>query len=169
MNRPQENEYPQGIASYIALVPEDDVVGVLAAQANEIAELFANIGEMRSGHRYAEGKWSIREVAGHLSDAERVFGYRIFAIARGEQQPLPGFDENAYMAASSYDNWSLNDLAASFAALREANLLLLRGLSEAALSRAGTANGKPVTARAIAFATAGHARHHVNILHERYL
>ncbi|HKO02417.1 MAG TPA: DinB family protein [Thermoanaerobaculia bacterium] len=169
MRRPEPNEYHPAFAAYVNRVPETDILGALASQLEETRALLASFDAERAGHRYAEGKWSIREIAGHLGDGERVFGYRAFAIARGETASLPGFDENTYIAAANYDLWAMPDLIESFSALRAANLLLLRTLDEAAWSRVGTANGNPVTPRALAYVMVGHERHHINVIRERYL
>jgi hypothetical protein len=167
--RPEPSEYDPHFEPYLSLVPESEVLSAMAAQVRETEELLRSVDEARGGHRYAAGKWSIREIAGHLSDAERVFGYRSFSIARGEKESLPGFDENPYIAASGYDRWTMSDLIESFTALRTSNLLLFRMLDEDAWSNVGTANGHAVTPRALAYGMVGHERHHSNILRERYL
>src|SRR5205823_4265904 len=119
-------------------------------------------------YRYAEGKWSIRELAGHLIDSERVFGYRAFSIARGENQNLPGFDEKQYMLSAPYDRIALEDLRSELRLVRQANIAMLRNLDEEAWLRIGTANDAQVSVRALAFIMAGHTRHHMNVLRERY-
>lgn len=169
MQRPDPSEYAPAFAGYIALVPEPDILGALQSQGEETRALLTTIGEERASHRYAPGKWSIRELVGHLSDAERVFGYRAFAIARGEAASLPGFDENAYIASSGYDRWSLSDLVELLATLRRSNLLVLSALDDAAWSRVGKANHHPTTPRALAYCMVGHVRHHLKTLRERYL
>jgi hypothetical protein len=168
MERPTETEYAPFYAGYVTLVPETDILGVLAGQAAEIRRLAASVPAGRESHRYAEGKWSIRQVLGHLVDAERVFGYRAFCISRGEQAALPSFDENEYVRAARSDATPLRDLADELALVRESNLVVLRRLEPAEWVRVGTASGKPVTVRALAFIMAGHPRHHVRILGERY-
>jgi len=169
MRRPEPNEYHPAFAGYINRVPETDILGALAAQLEETRALLGSFDADRAGHRYAEGKWSIREIAGHLGDGERVFGYRALAIARGDQQSLPGFEENDYIAAANYDLWSMPDLIELFSTLRASNILFLRMLDEAAWSRVGTANGNPTTPRALAYIMVGHERHHLNVIRERYL
>ena len=114
------------------------------------------------------GKWSVRQVVGHLIDTERVMGYRAFAIGRGEAKPLPGFDENAYVAQANSDERSVKELAHEFAAVRHANLWVIRHWSPEDWDRTGNANGKPVSARAITYIMAGHVRHHMALLRERY-
>jgi hypothetical protein len=168
MNRPDAHEFAPYYAGYVALVPEGDILAVLAAQVGEVRALAAAVGPEREIHRYAPDKWSIREVVGHVTDGERVFGHRAFCIARGEQQSLPGFDEQAYMKESNYDALPLARLAEDFAALRGVNLSFLQGLPPEAWRRQGIANGNQVTVLALAYMLAGHARHHLGVLRERY-
>jgi hypothetical protein len=122
----------------------------------------------RETYRYADGKWSVREIAGHLIDGERVFGYRAFCIARGETQNLPGFDQNEYMLTAPYDGIELEDLLAEFRLVRLANIAMLRSLDGPSWDRTGTANDNQITVRALAFIMAGHVRHHMGVLRERY-
>ena len=137
-------------------------------ERDELAARLAAIPEERERFRYAEGKWSVRELAGHLVDTERVLGYRAVCIARGESAPLPGFDENAYAASSGHDECRLPDLAEELLSLRASHLLLLRHVPEAAWTRRGIANDNPATPRAMAYVMAGHVRHHLAVLAERY-
>lgn len=155
-------------AGYVGLVPEDDVLAALAAQEAELAAVVAAVPPEGETHRYAPGKWSVREVIGHVGDGERVFGYRAFCIARGEQASLPGFDEGAYLAVARYDEQPLADLHASFSAARAANRAILAALSREDFQRAGTANGTRITVLALATILAGHARHHAGVLRARY-
>jgi hypothetical protein len=168
MERPAPGEYAQFYAGYVALVPETDALAVLAAQPAELQAVAGGVSPDREQQRYAPGKWSVREVFGHLTDGERVFGYRAFCISRGDQASLPGFDEQSYIAGSSYDQVPLRELASDFAALRQSNLQVLRRLTAADWARTGTANGTPVTVRALAFVMAGHVRHHLGVLRARY-
>jgi hypothetical protein len=166
--RPGENEYASFYAGYVALVPEADILEVLGRQAGEIRDLVASVPPAREAHRYEEGKWSIREVLGHLVDGERVFGYRAFCISRGERAGLPSFDENQYVAETRADAIPLQELAAELGLVRESNLAFLRRLAPSEWERMGTASGKPVSVRALAWIMAGHPRHHVRVLRERY-
>jgi len=152
----------------VGLVPEDDILSVLAAQAGEIPRLAATVPAGRETHRYAPGKWSVREIFGHIGDGERVFGYRAFCISRGEESNLPSFDEQEYVAHSTFGGCPLADLVEEFGRLRESNLIVLRRLDEAAWLRSGSANGAPISVRALAFIMAGHVRHHLHILSTRY-
>lgn len=168
MERPREDEYAPFYARYVALVPETDILGVLERQAEEIRRLVASVPAERETHRYAEGKWSVRGVLGHLVDGERVFGYRALCISRGETAPLPSFDENRYVAAARSDGIPLRELADELALVRRSNLVVLRRLEPSEWRRVGTASGHPISVQALAWVMAGHPRHHVNILRERY-
>ena len=166
--RPAPEEHAPFFAGYVKLVPETDVLPVLAAQASEIRRLAASVPADRGTFRYAPGKWSVREIFGHIGDAERVFGYRAFCISRGDRTPLPGFDENDYITESAYDERTVVELADDFAGLRGANLAVLGRLDPARWARVGNANGNPVSVRALAFIMAGHVRHHLGVLKARY-
>jgi uncharacterized damage-inducible protein DinB len=167
--RPQPDEYGRFFDGYMARVPEqDDIIGVMERQRAETQELLARIDEEKSTFRYADGKWSIKGIVGHLCDAERVFAYRLLAIGRGEQQPLPGFDEESYAATGGFDTIPFADLVAEFDRVRRSTLDLLRHLPEKAWTRRGNANGHPITTRALAWVMPGHERHHVNVLKEKY-
>ena len=168
MERPTETEYATFYRGYVALVPETDIVGVLETQAEEIRRLLATVSPEKETYRYAEGKWSIRQVLGHLVDAERVFGYRAFCFSRGEQAPLPSFDESQYVDAARSDSVPLRELVEELALVRQANLVVLRRLDAREWAHVGTASGKPVSVRALAWIMAGHPRHHLQILRDRY-
>ncbi len=167
--RPGTEEYAPHYATYVSKVTEPDVTATLVAQKLATAELLAGLSEAQAAFRYAPGKWTLREVIGHLSDAERIFAYRALRIARGDQTALPGFDENAYVPAADFERRPLKSVAAEFASVRDATLSLLEGLTPQALALMGTASGKPVSARALVFIIAGHEKHHVAVLKERYL
>jgi len=130
--------------------------------------LLGRVAPDRETYRYAGGKWSIREIIGHLIDGERVFGYRAFCIARGETQNLPGFDQDDYMLTAPYDRIELEDLLSELRLVRLSNIAMLRNLDEESWLRMGTANDNQVSVRALAFIIAGHARHHMGVLRERY-
>lgn len=167
--RPAAEEYPAFYGRYVSLVPEDEITATLESQLAETLELLASIPEERAGHRYAEGKWSIKELVGHVVDTERVFAYRALRIARGDRTPLAGFDQDAYVPEGRFDARPLADIAEEFAHVRRASIALLRGLPVEAWERAGVANENRVTVRAIAYIMAGHERAHLAILRERYL
>jgi hypothetical protein len=168
MRRPRDDEYGEFYRGYVGLVSEEDVLTVLAGQTQELRDLAAHVPADRETFRYGADKWSIREVMGHVADAERVFGYRAFCISRGEQASLPAFDENTYVEESGYDRRPLRDLVELFASLRAANLAELRAIGPAVWGRVGTANHAQVSVRALAFILAGHVRHHCAILSNRY-
>lgn len=167
--KPPAGEYAEFYAKYVAAVPEGDLLVTLETQLQELVALLDGLGEQRAGHRYAPGKWSVKEVVGHIADAERIFAVRALAAARGETQTLPGFDENAYVASAQFDGRTLNSLLGELTAVRRATLALFRSFDEGVLARTVNANGRPVSARALAWIVAGHERHHVQILRERYL
>lgn len=166
--RPDTTEHIEYFGRYTALVPDGPISETLRKQTEETAALLARVPASVEEHRYAPGKWSVKEVVGHLADAERIFAYRALRIARGDQTPLPSFEENDYVPAGDFGARSLKSLAAELRAVREATLHLLEGLSEEALVRRGTAADNPVSARALIWIVAGHERHHVALLRERY-
>jgi uncharacterized damage-inducible protein DinB len=166
--RPQSSEYAPFYNSYIAAVPEGDVVALLRQSGRELLDAVAAIPEDRGGFRYAEGKWSIREVLGHLIDAERIFSYRVMRIARGDRTPLPSFDENEYVKTAGSDARTLASLMREFGAVRESSVQLFESLPDDTWGRFGVAGGKDISVRALAYITVGHAMHHLRILRERY-
>lgn len=167
--RPAAGEYATFYAGYIAGVPDGALVEQLRAQGRETAALLAGVPATKHTFAYAPGKWTVKEVVGHMADAERIFTYRILRIARGDTTPLPGFDEKAYVPVSGAAARTLADLAEELAAIRGATLALLEHLPPDAPARMGTASNAPVSVRALAWITAGHERHHLRILRERYL
>lgn len=166
--RPADAEFAPFYASYIARVPETDPLPVLEAQPVELHALVDRVPPETELYRYAPEKWSVRQVIGHMIDTERVMGYRAFCIARNEAKPLPGFDEKAYVAYADSDVRPVKELAHEFAAVRQANLWVVRRWSPERWDRIGNANGTPVSARAIAYIMAGHVRHHMALLREQY-
>lgn len=166
--RPEKSEYAPYYGRYIDLVSETDIVPALEGQAAETEKFLAKVDEKRAGFRYAPDKWTIRDVAGHMGDSERVFTYRALTFARGDAGPLPGFEQDDFMRCSNFDQWSFADLRDNLSVLRRASVLLFRNLSEEAWKRSGTASGNPVSVRALAFITLGHERHHLRVLREKY-
>ncbi len=169
MNRPNESEYAPYYQSYVDQVSENDIMAVLRGELDELDVLLSRVAPDKEIFAYADGKWSIREIIGHLIDGERVFGYRALCIARGEKQNLPGFDQNDYMLTAPYNHIELEDLLSELRLVRLSNMAMFRSLDEQAWNRVGTANGNEITVRALAFIMGGHVRHHMNVLKERYL
>lgn len=167
--RPAFGDFAPFYTSYVEAVPDGDLVRLLEEQAEEFLDLLRAFGEEGGEVRYVPGKWSVKEVVGHVTDAERVFAYRALCFARADRTALPGFDENAYVAAAGFDRRTLAELAGEFADVRRATRTLFAGLDAQALDRAGTASGARVTVAALAWIVAGHERHHARILRERYL
>ena len=168
-DRPAAGEFNPYYSKYIDQVPEGDVLETLARQEEETVAFLRGLPAELHGHRYAEGKWSIREVVGHVADAERIFAYRALRIARGDQTPLPSFDENAYADTARYDQRDLGSIVDEWVAVRRATLALFDSMSAEEAKRTGTASESPVSVRALAWIVAGHAFHHEKLLRERYL
>jgi hypothetical protein len=165
---PETTEYADFHRGYIAAVSsERDGVALLERQRSSISTL-RGLHADQAGHRYAPGKWSVKEVIGHLSDSERVLSYRLMRIARGDTTPLPGFDENAIAAGSNADRRDIRDLGEELAAVRASTLALVRSLDDEALLRHGTVREWSMSARAIVFVIAGHFAHHLQVLRDRY-
>ena len=167
--QPLESEYAPYYRGYVEQVTEHDILPVLRSQLDALDVLLGRVAPERETYRYAEGKWSIREIVGHLIDGERVFGYRAFSIARGDRNNMPGFDQDEYMLSAPYNRLELEDLLSEFRLVRLSNIAMLRNLDEESWLRMGTANDAQITVRALTFIMAGHVRHHLGILRERYL
>jgi len=168
--RPEAGEVSAPLqAGYIARVPgEVDPAPALETQRERLLEQLRLVTEASASHRYAPDKWSIKQVVGHLADAERIFAYRLLRIARGDQTPLPGFEENAYVEAAAFDDASFESLITEWTSVRAASITLVRGITEAAWSRLGTSNGAPISARALLYLILGHTDHHRGVLEDRY-
>ncbi len=167
--RPDKSEYPTYAESYVARVPDGDIVAILGRQLADTLALIRGIPEARGDFRYAEGKWSVKEVFGHVIDTERVFAYRALRFARGDATPLAGFEQDDYVRNAGFAARRLADLAEEFSHVRRASVALFRGLDEPAWLRRGIANEKEVSVRALAYIIAGHERHHLNVLQSKYL
>jgi hypothetical protein len=166
--RPEAAEYAPHYHPYIARVPDGDIVELLRAGGRELLDGIGRIPEERGGHRYGPDKWTIREVIGHVIDAERIFSYRALRFARADQTLLPGFDENEFVKTAGSDQRTLADLAREFAAVRESSVLMFDSFPDQVWARSGTASGVAMSVRAAAYVVAGHPRHHLTILRERY-
>ena len=168
--RPQAGEYADYAKSDIDLVAGDDAVEALAAQERATLKLLEPLTEERiAGLRYAPGKWTLKEVIGHLADDERIYAYRALCVARGEPLPLPGFDEKLYVASADFEARSLSSLLEEYRSVRRATITLLSGLPGEAWERKGEVNGYIASVRGLAFHIAGHELRHVRALREKYL
>jgi hypothetical protein len=167
--RPGPGEFAAYAQADVDQVVGDDAVTALLRQRQETLDLFRELGEAGGDLAYAEGKWTVKQVLGHLADDERIFAYRALCIARGDERPLPGFDENAYAGAARFEDRPLADLLADYEAVRNASVTLFRGLDREAWLRRGTVNGYSASPRGLAFHIAGHELHHHRILRQRYL
>lgn len=168
VQRPAPGEHHAFYQGYVNLVPDGDFLSNFERQSREHAALLRGISEEKSAYRYAPGKWTIREVVGHLIDAERAFCYRALTFARDDATHLPAFDENAWARASNAATRPMKELVTELEAVRAATLAMFRGFSDAEFARSGVANSNKVSVRAIAYIIAGHERHHIKVLRERY-
>ena len=169
MSHPAASEYPPYYHTYISVVPEGNIVETLSRQLDDVLALLKSIPEEREGFRYAPGKWSIRELIGHLIDGERIFAYRALRFARNDGTPLAGFDEDEYIRNSAFDAFPLAELAEEYEAVRRSTIHLFRHLNDEAWGRVGIANNGEVSVRGIAYIIAGHELHHMGVLRDRYL
>ncbi len=167
--RPQQGDYALYYEKYIELVPGGDFLEILNEQRRELVGLLSPLSEQQAEFRYAPDKWSIKEVLGHITDAERIFAYRILRIARGDQTPLASFEQEGYIKNGNFSARKLPDLLQEFSAVRESTLCLIRSLDQDAWLRRGVASQKEVSVLALAFIIAGHERHHRLILENKYL
>lgn len=168
LERPQADEHNPYYSRYISLVPESGILDTLRRQVKETQAMLKSVSEEQGNYRYAPGKWSVKEVVGHLSDTERVFGYRALRIARNDQTPLAGFEENDYVRFGPFAHRTLAELVDEFAAVRQSSLFLLSQLGPEAWVRRGTANNSPISVRALAYIMAGHELHHRALLKDKY-
>lgn len=169
LDRPRTDDYAAYYQRYIELVPAGDLVAILTAQRDELLGMMAPIDETGAGHAYAPGKWTIREVVGHLTDTERVFAYRATAFSRGDSAPLPGFDQDAWLPYGGYRQRPLPDVVDEWRVVRDATIALLRAMPPEGLARRGVASDNPVTVLAALTMIPGHVEYHLRLLRERYL
>lgn len=167
--KPAMDEYAPYYGKYVSLVPDGDILALLAEQSDATLALLGALSEDQGNSRYAPDKWSIKEVIGHIIDAERIFAYRALRIARGDQTPLPGFEQDGYITNARFDTRSLADLAAEYEVVRKSNLFLFRNLNDEAWQRRGVASDAEISVLALAHILAGHELHHMGILRSRYL
>ncbi len=166
--RPEAHEYASYYAGYVAEVADSNPLGAMAAQLESTGAMLDAVDEVAAGHRYAPDKWSVRQMVGHLGDTERIMAYRALRIARGDATPLPGFEQDDYVAAAGADARTLVDLVREWRDVRRATITLVASFDEAALARRGTASGGPMSVRALAYIIPGHEAHHVQMLRSRY-
>lgn len=168
--RPDDDEFGAHAKADIDAVPGDDAVDALRCQGDDVAALIASLDDARvAGLTYAPGKWTLKQVVGHLIDDERIFAYRALCVARGDTRELAGFDENAYMAGSDFESRTLSSLLEEYRTVRAATISLFAPLSPEAWRRRGTVNGYGASVRGLAWHIAGHELHHLRVLRERYL
>ena len=169
MKRPSSSEYAPYYGKYIELVPDGPIADVLRHQMSEMLKLLRSIPEAKGSHTYAPGKWTIKEVVGHVIDGERVFSYRAMRFARADATALPSFEQDDYVPNGGFGSRTLQSLADEFEAVRRSTVALFEGLPKEAAARMGTAADNPVSVQALAYIIAGHERHHAKLLRERYL
>jgi len=167
--RPEATEYAPYYEQYIRLVPDGDIVTILDSQLESTLSLLGKLPETKASSAYAPGKWTIKEVLGHIIDTERIFTYRSLCIGRNDKTPLPGFEQDDYVAGTHFNARPLASVLEELTAVRRAGVHLLKHFTEEEWLRRGSANQKEITTRALAYNIAGHERHHVNILKVRYL
>ncbi len=169
IQRPGDDEYFSYYADYVSRVPEGDVLECLAAQPDELEELLGDLSDEQAEFRFAEGEWSIKEVVGHLVDAERTFAYRAFAFSRGAAAELPSMEQDDYVREGHFDDWRLPEMLEELRLLRRANLIAFRHLTPEASLRRGVASGIQVSVRALIYILAGHFEYHIEDLTGEYL
>ncbi len=168
-HRPDASEYKPYYDQYVQRVPDGPIVPQLESQIGVTMALLRALSEAQAERRYAPGKWSVKEVIGHVIDAERVFAYRALRVGRNDPTPLASFDQDLFVANAHSDRRTLADLLDEFASVRQATVTLFRSLDAEALLRRGTASDATITPRALGFIIAGHELHHIAIVQERYL
>ena len=167
--RPKADEHLEYYSTYISKVPDGDLLSFLRDQTVETVALLQGLTPVQADYAYAAGKWTVKQVVGHIIDAERIFGYRALRIARNDTTNLPGFDENAFVDHANFNERTLPDLLEEFQVVRASTIQLAKNLDPDAFARVGSANGHPISVRALLYIIAGHERHHVLLLRERYL
>jgi hypothetical protein len=169
ITKPLESEYAPHYHTYISKVSSNDLVQALSAGCENVSAFLKSIPGDKYGYRYAEGKWTIREVIAHIIDGERVFAYRALVFARNDKNALPGFDENEYVPESNAENRSMESLIDEYMHLRKANIHLFESFTDEMAQRKGVASGKEISVRALGYTMAGHEIHHIGVIKERYL
>lgn len=167
--RPAKTDYAEYYQKYIDLIDGDDIIKILSTLNKEASDVFNSFPQSKGDYSYSAGKWTVKEVIGHMMDTDRIFAYRALSIARGEKQPLPSFDQDEYVKNGKFYLRELSDLTYEYRLLRESNILLFKGFDESVYSNRGIAANKEVTVLALMWMIAGHQKHHLNILREKYI
>ena len=167
--RPLKGDYPEYAQKYIDLIEGDDIISILHNTSKEMSDVINSFPQSKGDYAYAENKWTVKQVIGHLTDTDRIFAYRALAIARGEKQPLPSFDQDLYVQNGMFNEKNLAEITYEYRLTRESNLLLFRSFDKSVYQNRGIAAGYEVTLLGIMFMVAGHQKHHIKILKEKYL
>jgi len=163
------NEYAEFYSPYIAALGDVDMIEEMEISLHDFIRFVRDVPMEKHDYRYAEDKWTIKDIIQHMIDAERIFSYRALRIARGDKTPLPGFEENDYAVTANGNKRTIQELLTEFSAVRHATLLLFKSFAEYELTKMGTASNKEISARAIGFIILGHQKHHQKVFSERYL
>jgi hypothetical protein len=166
--KPKSGDYNPYYHRYITLIGDDDIIEVLEEQRKTSEEFLKTLTEKQGIYSYADGKWTVKEVLGHVIDTERIMAYRALAFARCDKQSIPGFEQDEYVAESDFNNRPLDDLINEFITVRESNIILFKSFDEEILNRRGTASESEITVLALIYIIAGHEKHHMNIMREKY-
>ena len=171
MRLPEPYEYPNSsyFAEYLNFEAGDHLIDILKSQQTELLEIFQNLAKGQENYAYAPGKWSLLQLLGHIIDTERIFSYRGLAISRGERQALPSFDENEYLLHAQYESQDFTHVLTQYRHVRQATMSLIESFSTSQANQIGNANGQSVSVRALAWMIAGHEKHHIQVIKERYL
>ncbi len=167
--RPKPGDYNPYYDTYISLIEDDNIIRVLENQIKTSETYLRTFSEEKGNYSYADGKWTVKEVLGHVIDTERIMAYRALAFARNEKQAIPGFEQDDYVAESNFNKRSLDDLINEFKTVRESNIILFKSFDEEILNRRGTSSESKITVRALIYIIAGHEKHHMKILNEKYV
>ncbi|MES2730120.1 MAG: DinB family protein [Bacteroidota bacterium] len=167
--RPSAEEYPEWVTGYIATVQSENLLEALQASHDHNLSQIQTLNEEQLTYRYEPGKWTIKEVLGHIIDTERIMAYRALRFARKDKTPLPGFDQDLFVENAQTQQRDIQAIMKEYSAVRQANIELFRSFNEETLAQSGTANDRQISVRALGYTIAGHETHHWNIIKERYL
>ena len=168
ITRPEKSEYAPYYDTYVSKVPKGDILQMLRDQMDSTLWMLENLDESKGDYRYAEGKWTVKEVLGHVVDSERLFAYRACCIGRGDKTPLPGYEQDDYVLTGGFNARPIKHLMTEYQGIRTATIAMLEGFPEEAWTRSGTASGNPFTAKALVWIIAGHELHHLIVFKEKY-